>query len=120
MLPPGGLSLCPVDADAGAHGVLLGDPLASLIAARASALQPRRELHGRFGRSVALNAALMVGAALRGAPPWAITAARHGANFLLLEQSARLARHSTPIPAAAPHRSTSNRCEDEPHPQENR
>jgi cation transport ATPase len=95
LLPPGGLSLCPVDAEAGAHGVLLGDPLASLLASRAAALQIRRELRGRFGRSVALNSALMIAAAMRWAPPWAITTAKHGATFLLLEQSGRLARVET-------------------------
>ena len=46
LLPPGGLSLCPVDAEAGAHGVLLGEPLSSLVSARAVA----RELRGDIRR----------------------------------------------------------------------
>lgn len=92
LLPPGGLSLCPVDAEAGAHGVLLGEPLASLLAARATAAQLRNALRRRFGMSVALNSALMVGAAMQWLPPMATASLKHGFAFLLLQQSARLAR----------------------------
>lgn len=92
LLPPGGLSLCPVDAEAGAHGVLLGEPLAALLAARATALELRSQLRRRFGRSVTLNAALMVAAALRWLPPIATTTIRHGLVFLLLQESMGLAQ----------------------------
>jgi cation transport ATPase len=92
LLPPGGLSLCPVDAEAGAHGVLLGEPLGSLLAARQAAIMVRRALRRQFGRSVTLNAGLMIAAAMRWLPPIAIASIKHGLAFLLLEESARLAR----------------------------
>jgi Cu2+-exporting ATPase len=96
ILPPGGLSLCPVDAEAGAHGVLLGEPLAALLSARAEAARLRRALRWQFGGSVTVNSALMVLAAMRAASPMAISALRHGFALLLLLQSARLARTSAP------------------------
>lgn len=92
LLPPGGLSVCPVDAEAGAHGVLLGEPLPSLLAARQAAISVRRALRGQFGRSVTLNAGLMVAAAMRWLPPIATVSIKHGLAFLLLQQSAQLAR----------------------------
>ncbi len=101
LLPPGGLSLCPVDADAGAHGVLLGDPLPSLIAARTLARSIRRELRRRFGRAVALNAGLMTASALQWLPPWSTALLKYGSAFLLLEQSAQLARLRVPGPPIA-------------------
>jgi cation transport ATPase len=108
ILPPGGLSLCPIDAEAGAHGVLLGDPLAALLSARTEAGRLRRSLRWQFGSSVTANSALMVAAAMRLASPLAVSMLRHGFAFLLLQQSARLARNSTPaiagqspVPAAA-------------------
>jgi hypothetical protein len=100
LLPPGGLSLCPVHAEAGAHGVLLGDPLPSLLTARMAALRVHRALHGRFGRSVALNSALMITSAMRWLPPWGTAAVKHGVSFVLLEQSARLARLKVDAPVA--------------------
>jgi cation transport ATPase len=100
LLPPGGLSLCPVDADAGAHGVLLGDPLASLVSARRAAMTVRRALRQRFGRSVTLNAGLMIAAAMRWLPPIAIASIKHGLNVLLLEESAGLARLDAPTHGA--------------------
>jgi hypothetical protein len=39
LLPPGGLSLCPIDAESGAHGALLGASLESLLAGRRLAMQ---------------------------------------------------------------------------------
>jgi cation transport ATPase len=95
LLPPGGLSLCPVDAEAGAHGVLLGEPLRSLVTARRAARALRTSLRRRFGASVALNSALMIAAAMRWAPPIATAAIKHGFALLLLEQSVRLARIDT-------------------------
>jgi cation transport ATPase len=92
LLPPGGLSLCPVDAEAGAHGVLLGEPLLSLVTARRAARELRGSLRKRFGASVALNSALMVAAAMRWVPPMATAAIKHGFALLLLQESARLAR----------------------------
>lgn len=92
LLPPGGLSLCPVDAEAGAHGVLLGEPLPSLLAARAASMAVRRRLRRHFGASVTLNAGLMVAAAMRWLPPLATAGIKHGLAFLLLRESARLAR----------------------------
>jgi len=110
ILPPGGLSLCPIDAEAGAHGVLLGDPLAALLSARAEARRLRRALRWQFGGSVTANSVLMVLAAMQVASPLAISALRHGFALLLLQQSARLARASAPPaparlqPAARPRR----------------
>lgn len=92
LLPPGGLSLCPIDAEAGAHGVLLGEPLAALLAARESARDVQATLRRHFGRSVTLNAALMVAAARGVLPPLATASLRHVLVFLLLRQSAALAR----------------------------
>jgi Cu2+-exporting ATPase len=106
ILPPGGLSLCPVDAEAGAHGVLLGDPLAALLSARAEAGRLRRALRWQFGGSVTANSVLMVLAAMQAASPLAISALRHGFALLLLQQSARLASASAP-PARATTRAPS-------------
>jgi hypothetical protein len=91
LLPPGGLSLCPIDAEAGAHGVLLGEPLAALLTAREAATRVQATLRRQFGRSVTLNAALMVAAARRALPPLATASLRHALVFLLLQQSAALA-----------------------------
>jgi cation transport ATPase len=91
LLPPGGLSLCPIDAEAGAHGVLLAEPLASLLEARATAQRLRRALRRRFGGSVAVNSALMVAAAMRWLPPIATAGLKHAFAFGLLYQSAALA-----------------------------
>ena len=96
ILPPGGLSLCPVDAEAGAHGVLLGEPLSALLSARAEATRLRRALRWQFGGSVTVNSALMVLAAMQAASPMAISALRHGFALVLLWQSARLARERPP------------------------
>jgi cation transport ATPase len=99
ILPPGGLSLCPVDAEAGAHGVLLGEPLRSLVTARCAARELRASLRRRFGVSVALNSALMVAAAMCWVSPIMTVAIKHGFAFLLLEESVRLA-HIDARPAA--------------------
>jgi cation transport ATPase len=101
ILPPGGLSLCPVDAEAGAHGVLLGDPLRSLVTARRAARELRASLRRRFGVSVALNSAVMVAAAMRWLPPMATAAIKHGFAFVLLQESARLARIDARQPVGA-------------------
>lgn len=109
LLPPGGLSLCPVDAEAGAHGVLLGDPLPSLLSARQAAISVRRALRRQFGRSVTLNAGLMIAAAMRWLPPIAIASIKHGLAFLLLEESARLARLDVSLRRPAPERQRAER-----------
>lgn len=96
LLPPGGLSLCPVHAEAGAHGVLLGEPLPSLLAARSLARRLRRTLRGRFGRAVAANATLMTVGALGWLPPWVSAATKYGLALLLLERSAALAELRAP------------------------
>ena len=101
ILPPGGLSLCPVDAEAGAHGVLIGEPLAALLSARTEAARLRRALRWQFGSSVAANSVLMVLAGMQAVSPLAISALRHGFALLLLLQNARLARASAPPAAAA-------------------
>jgi Zn2+/Cd2+-exporting ATPase len=98
LLPPGGLSLCPIDAEAGAHGVLLGEPLAALLAARETARDVRATLRSHFGRSVTLNAALMVAAARDVLPPLVTASLRHALIFLLLRQSAALA-HTRAAPS---------------------
>lgn len=92
ILPAGGLSLCPVDAESGAHGVLLGEPLLSLVTARRAACEIRSALRLQFGLSVALNAGLMVAAAMRWLSPIAVATIKHGFSFLLLQESTRLAR----------------------------
>ncbi|MGZ9031616.1 MAG: hypothetical protein ACXW2G_09590, partial [Burkholderiaceae bacterium] len=96
LLPPGGLSLCPVDAEAGAHGVLLGEPLSSLVSARAVAQELRADIRRHFGGSMVLNAGLMVMSALAAVPPISVALARHGFSAVLLAQSARLARRTGP------------------------
>jgi hypothetical protein len=96
LLPPGGLSLCPLDAEAGAHGVLLGEPLPSLISARAVAMRLRRDIRRHFGGSMVLNAGLMVASALAAVPPISVALARHGFAALLLSQSAGLVRQGAP------------------------
>jgi cation transport ATPase len=108
------LSLCPVDAEAGAHGVLLGDPLAALLSARAEAQRLRRALRWQFGGSVTANSVLMVLAAMQAASPLAISALRHGFALLLLGSSARLARAG---PAAPPRRTTPRRATVQPRTQ---
>lgn len=91
LLPPGGLSLCPAEADAGAHGVLLGEPLRSLIAARGVATTLYGKLRRQFGATTAANAALMVASGLRLIPPLATTTLHHTATLLLLRSSMGLA-----------------------------
>jgi hypothetical protein len=92
LLPPGSVGLCPVQADAGAHGVLLGDPLASLVAARRVALAVHRRLRLQQGAATLANAALMTASALRWAPPIATATLHHGFAALLLIDSLRLER----------------------------
>lgn len=110
LVPPGSLSLTPVDADAGAHGVLLGDPLASLVAARRLASSVQARLRRQQSAAVAANAALMTAAALRWLPPIATTLAHHGFALLLLLDSLRIQgiggeRSRTPAPPVlSPHR----------------
>jgi hypothetical protein len=102
LLPPGGLSLCPVESNAGAHGVLLGRPLPSLIAARQAAIALRRSLRWQFGRSVAINAGIMIAAAMRWAPPIVTTSIKHGLVLMLLRESAGLVQASSTRPSWQP------------------
>jgi cation transport ATPase len=90
LVPPGSLSLAPMDADAGAHGVLLDDPLASLVAARRVARAVHRRLRLQQGSAVAANAALMTAAALRWLPPIGTSLLHHGFASLLLLDSLRV------------------------------
>lgn len=99
LLPPGGLSLCPVDAEAGAHGVLLAEPLTALVNARATAQRLRGRLRRDMGVAVSANALLMIAAAMRWLPPIGTTLVKHGIGLALLERSARLA-HVRGEPAA--------------------
>lgn len=89
LVPAGSVSLTPMDADAGSHGVLLGDPLASLVAARRLAQVVHRRLRLQRGAASAGNAALMTAAALRWLPPMATTLLHHGLALLLLLDSLR-------------------------------
>jgi hypothetical protein len=98
LLPPGGLSLCPIDAQTGAHGVLLHAPLTALLAARRTAMQVRGRLRRDMGVAVSANAALMVSAALRWLPPIGTALAKHAVALLLLERAARLADLGPPAP----------------------
>ena len=90
LLPPGSLSLSPLDADGGSHGVLLGDPLQSLAAARRIAQQVHGRLRLQQGTAVAANAALMTAAALRWLPPIAVALLHHTYALLLLLDSLRI------------------------------
>lgn len=90
LVPPGSLSLTPTDADAGSHGVLLGDPLLSLVAARRVALLVHRRLRLQQGTAVAANAAFMTATALRWLPPIATALLHHGFALLLLLDSLRV------------------------------
>jgi len=90
LLPPGSLSLTPMDAEAGSHGVLLGDPLLSLVVARETAVRVQRRLRLHQGASAAANAALMTASALRWVPPIGTAIAHHGFALLLLLDSLRI------------------------------
>jgi len=90
LLPLGSLSLTPMDADAGSHGLLLGDPLASLIAARRVAQIVHRRLRLQQRAATVGNAALMTAAALRWLPPMGTTLLHHGLALLLLLDSLRI------------------------------
>jgi cation transport ATPase len=92
LLPPGSLSLSPMDSDAGSHGVLLDDPLASLVAARHVARVVHRRLRLQQGSATALNAALMAASALRWLPPMGTALVHHGFALLLLLDSLRVER----------------------------
>jgi Cu2+-exporting ATPase len=92
LLPAGGLSLCPAEADAGAHGVLLGEPLPSLIAARRVAATLYGKLRRQFSVTTAADAALMIASGLRLMPPIATTTLHHAATILLLRNSMSLAK----------------------------
>ncbi len=106
LVPPGSLSLTPTDADAGSHGVLIGDPLASLVAARRVAQVVHRRLRVQQGTATAVNAALMTAAALRWLPPIGTALLHHGFALLLLLDSLRIeSLEAAPeSPAAAPRR----------------
>ena len=90
LVPPGSLSLSPMDADIGSHGVLLGDPLQSLVAARRMAVRVHRRLRWQQSTAVAANAVLMTAAGLRWLPPIATTLLHHGHALLLLLDSLRI------------------------------
>jgi hypothetical protein len=90
LLPPGSLSLTPMDAEAGSHGVLLDDPLASLVMARRVAKIVHRRLRLQQRSATALNSLLMAASALRWLPPIGTTLVHHGFALLLLFDSLRL------------------------------
>ena len=102
LVPPGSLSLTPAQADAGAHGVLLGDPLAGLEAGRRLAQQVHRRLRLQQGAAVAANAALMTAAALRWLPPIATSLLHHGFALLVLLDSLRIEALDAPAPPPSP------------------
>ena len=90
LLPPGSLSLTTPEADAGAHGVLLGDPLRALVCARRLARRVRGRLRGQQAASSALNSVLMAAAALRWVQPMGSALMHHGFALLLLLDSWRV------------------------------
>ena len=96
LVPPGSLSLTPTDADAGSHGVLLGDPLASLVAARRVAQLVHRRLRLQQGMAVAANAALMTAAAVRWLPPIGTALLHHSFVLLLLLDTLRIESFDVP------------------------
>lgn len=97
----GSLSLTPLDAEAGAHGVLLGDPLASLVAARSLAGAVQRRLAWHHGTALTANTVLMTASALQRLSPLATTLLHHALAFAVLLDSLRVERLS-PEPANAP------------------
>lgn len=107
LVPPGSLSLSPMDSDAGSHGALLGDPLRSLVAARRVAQLVHRRLRVQQGTAVAANSLLMTAAGLRWLPPIATTLLHHGHVLLLLLDSLRIeqlaARPASPTSAHPRH-----------------
>jgi manganese/zinc-transporting P-type ATPase C len=103
-VPPGSLGLAPLDAEAGPHGVLAGDPLVSLLAARRLAQLIDGRLRRRHGFAVSANAALMSVGAVRWLSPMAVTLLHHGAGLLLLLDSLRLqGLHSAQTQHVPPH-----------------
>jgi hypothetical protein len=103
-VPPGSLGLAPLDAEAGPHGVLAGDPLATLLAARRLSQLIDGRLRRRHGFAVAANAALMTVGALRWLSPMAVTLLHHGAGLLLLLDSLGLqGLHAPPTQPVPPH-----------------
>lgn len=97
LVPPGSLSLTPAAAGAGvgSHGVLLGDPLDSLITARRLAQHVHRRLRGQQGAALAANALLMTASALRWLPPMATALLHHGFAWAVLLDSLRVERLGT-------------------------
>ncbi len=90
LVPPGSLGLAPLAAEAGPHGVLVGDPLASLLAARRVARTVDRRLRRHQSVAAAGNAAMLTASALRALPPMATALMHHGLALLLLLDSLRL------------------------------
>lgn len=88
LVPPD--SLIPSDGDAGSHGILLGEPLGSVVAARRTAQRVHPRLRLQKVTAVAANAGLMTAAALRWLPPMAITLLHHAHALLLLLDSLRM------------------------------
>lgn len=101
LVPAGSVALTPADADAGAHGVLLGDPLASLVAARRVAQAIHRRLRRQQAAATVVNAALMTSAALRWLPPVVTSLLHHGFVLAMLFDSIRLEALDTPDEGAA-------------------
>lgn len=109
LVPAGSLSLTPMDAEAGSHGMLLDDPLPSLVAARAAAAVVHRRLSVHQTASNVLNSVLMMSSALRWMPVMGNTLLHHGFALLLLLDSLRLEQISprSTVPAlAGQHRRT--------------
>jgi len=91
LLPPGGLSLCPIEADAGADAVMLSEPFSSLVAGRIAAAAVRDRLRQDLGAGLAVNSALIVASALRLVPPIATAAMHHAFVLALLGRSNAIA-----------------------------
>jgi hypothetical protein len=91
LVPPGSLGLTPLESESGSHGVLVGDPLASLLAARRTARAIARRLERREGLAVAADAALMGASAVRLLPPLATTLLHQAVALLLLLDGALIA-----------------------------
>lgn len=105
LLPPGSVSLTPQDSDAGSHGLLFGDPLQTLVAARRLALLVHRRVLRQQQAAAAADASLITASALQWAPPIVTALANHGFTLLLLLDSMRLASLSSQAaPGASPSR----------------
>ena len=103
LIPPGSLGLAPLAAEVGPHGVLVGDPLGSLLAARRVAQTVDQRLRRHQAVAAGGNAVLMTAAALRVWPPMATALLHHALALLMLLDSWRIENLGDRVPPEVPH-----------------